>query len=296
MADTEQHISRLRRLMPRSRSSQKKKKREQLRRRQRSASSDSEDQRRQASLDSDRDDMIGLLTRHQYQQIKSAWRNAKTWHDILDLNRSFLRGDSPGTVYHLSPLLMDSKLLEKQLLELHDYGFLTVNGQGPADYRGYNDRSGLYYHIKQRPYLIFAAPRDSTPSSFLRLLIRDPRLFCTIINLDTGNVCSNQVDGDGREVVTIEKGAKNEKDLEAVPWQPATFQPAPYNSKRPTTHSLAVMYMFRAPATCPAAYESKPFYISVAFDGHFGEPFALEEHVINVAAKSGMKKLDKYKE
>lgn len=61
---------------------------------------------------------------------------ADTWSEVLDLNRAFIRDETRATTYHSGPLLPDSAKLQTNLLNLHDYGLLTVDGQGPLDDRG----------------------------------------------------------------------------------------------------------------------------------------------------------------
>jgi hypothetical protein len=76
----------------------------------------------------------GLQLQVRYES--TAWEGAekarrdsvRTWQDLLEYNKAFLRGELQGTYYHGGPLLEDQIPLE--LLAVHEHGAFTIDGQG----------------------------------------------------------------------------------------------------------------------------------------------------------------------
>ena len=119
--------------------------------------------------------------------VSDKWKNAGCWHELIDLNRAFLRGETDSTPYYsaavsflralvahqaprgyirvLTQLQIDDETipLAEDLLMLHDFGFLTFESQ-PARVEGPGQAAGeccahhAFKHSKQRAFLSFLAP------------------------------------------------------------------------------------------------------------------------------------------
>jgi hypothetical protein len=86
-----------------------------------------------------------------YLQI---WKKIKTIEELFYCNKEFIKGNIYGSCYHLGPLHEDSLALVLDLIQLHDNGFLTVNGQGPLlIYDSHKTNKNFFVSIEQRPYL-----------------------------------------------------------------------------------------------------------------------------------------------
>lgn len=93
------------------------------------------------------------------------WSEAKSYEDLLDLNRAFLRGDREICAYHMGPVYFETMPSLPTLLRLHDFGILTTNSQ-PSKVSGpeYDQCSCCpkvsWFWTKQRAFLSFLIPTD----------------------------------------------------------------------------------------------------------------------------------------
>jgi hypothetical protein len=86
--------------------------------------------------------------------IPQIWRNIKTLEEFFYCNKEFIKGNIYGSCYHLGPLCEDSLPLVPDLIQLHDKGFLTTDGQGSLlTYDKYIPKMNYFLSAEQRPYL-----------------------------------------------------------------------------------------------------------------------------------------------
>ncbi|KAI6080471.1 hypothetical protein F4821DRAFT_58761 [Hypoxylon rubiginosum] len=129
-------------------------------------------------------------------------------------------GKDVETLYHLGPLEPETTELIPSLLRLHDYGLLTMGSQ-PAE-ETVIEREGKWFQLSQIPFLDFVVPfRDGT-EEFLRDLVADEQLKCTITDFrsDTPSIFP----GSGCDiVVTREKvECESRESLEQAEWRDYT--------------------------------------------------------------------------
>lgn len=165
-----------------------------------------------------------LMQRLRYKVGCQEWVSLRSYTAALDLNRQFINGQRPTSVYHFGPLDDESKELIPGLLDLHDYGFLTWNSQpfqrAEPGVNGDPDKDGYWYDHRQRPYLQFLAPtKDRIDSDaldrFSDLLIADPHIVTLIVQ--AGKEPWGSLQGD--HIVTEEKTALSIRELYAEEWE-----------------------------------------------------------------------------
>ena len=80
------------------------------------------------------------------------WDEVETIQDFFYCNMKFISGELPATPYHHGSLAKDSIPLSDDLLKLHEYNVLTVDGQGSLI-----DKNKKVGHdivsVEQKPYL-----------------------------------------------------------------------------------------------------------------------------------------------
>jgi len=122
--------------------------------------------------------------------------NFKSLEEFKKYNLSFIKGEIKSTFYHRGPLTEDQT--PDKLLKLNECDFLTVNGQGPVNENGHNQRSyimgylprhkseniiknigDLFYFVEDKNY----NPKTNITENILPLTIynNDP---CTTFVLD----------------------------------------------------------------------------------------------------------------
>ena len=92
------------------------------------------------------------------------WSKVKTLDELFYCNKEFIKDNLNESFYHYGSLALDSKPLIKNLLNLHDKGVFTYDGQGSLvsyddwienewiDEKG-NKCGKWYISIEQKPYL-----------------------------------------------------------------------------------------------------------------------------------------------
>ncbi|KJX96227.1 hypothetical protein TI39_contig694g00003 [Zymoseptoria brevis] len=130
--------------------------------------------------------------------ILNQWNQAPTWSALLDLNRAFLRGQSPTTPYAHLLHLSDMPPCIPSILPLHAYGLLTLSAQpsssGSPVYglcRPVQDRVQEYAWEQDqlRSFLTFIVPaRPDNPaltggqvSAFLEILLTHPEVHAHVM-------------------------------------------------------------------------------------------------------------------
>ena len=106
------------------------------------------------------------VPRNQAEEIEAQWEACTTYSAMLQLNRDYLHGRLPRTPY-MGNLDPETAPLLSGLLQLHDYGLLTVQSQ-PNEHTDPHFRPAFqhspegWYEFRQRAFLDFLMPTDGT--------------------------------------------------------------------------------------------------------------------------------------
>lgn len=129
-------------------------------------------------------------------QFDYRWYEVETYDDLLKLNMEFIRGNLDMTPYHLGPLVIDvsSSNLMNNLIKLHEYGILTVDGQ--ESLCEYNiEKNNKWYSREQRGNISFYINIEDNlelAESFIKQLKhKDNTLIYNIANIVTGYHITN---------------------------------------------------------------------------------------------------------
>jgi hypothetical protein len=150
-----------------------------------------------------------------------------TWSDLLEYNKSFLRGEKKTTFYHAGPLFVDQVPVD--LIKLHDLGVFTDNGQGTQLAKGYDE---VFYEVEQRAYLNAYMPIQ-VARKFIREARKDPEVIFEVSQIRNGKqlYLSDEIRAawadPGYVSLTRDKGAATEEALAAKPWSDFTTQSEP---------------------------------------------------------------------
>ncbi|KAI7548686.1 hypothetical protein KC343_g14115 [Hortaea werneckii] len=115
-----------------------------------------------------------MCSEHEQEAVKLEWKSAKSFQELLDLNRKFLRRESNRSCYHDGPIFDETIALVPGLLRLHDYGMLTVESQPSEDTAPTWEDCPCcpfegWFQNQQRPYLVFILPyHDKIPKEVVR--------------------------------------------------------------------------------------------------------------------------------
>ncbi|KAF2110289.1 hypothetical protein BDV96DRAFT_603889 [Lophiotrema nucula] len=85
------------------------------------------------------------------------WTAAQKWEELVEMNRWFIRGDTTTAPYHIGRLWEETDPLIAQLLELHEYGFITIDSQPEMEHVSLSIAK-KWHLIKQRAYLTCVLP------------------------------------------------------------------------------------------------------------------------------------------
>jgi hypothetical protein len=86
------------------------------------------------------------------------WDTVQSVQDFIDCNIKFISGDLPATPYYDAQLAQDSVPLSRDLIKLHKYGVLTVDGQGSLIEHNKTINEDIV-SIEQKPYLCCFIPK-----------------------------------------------------------------------------------------------------------------------------------------
>ncbi len=82
------------------------------------------------------------------------WSKCENFKNLLHTNKKYIQGKINASPYYLGPLDDPSPRLIENLLKLHDYGLLTVDGQeSKCVYGEISDEE--FFDQEQRGYLHF---------------------------------------------------------------------------------------------------------------------------------------------
>ncbi|KAI7237593.1 hypothetical protein KC330_g3074 [Hortaea werneckii] len=106
-----------------------------------------------------------MCSEEEHEAVKLEWKSAKSFQELLDLNRKFLRSESKRSCYHRAPIFNETVALVPGLLRPHDYGMLTVESQPSEDTAPTWEDCPCcpfegWFQNQQRPYLAFVLPHE----------------------------------------------------------------------------------------------------------------------------------------
>ena len=136
--------------------------------------------------------------------LDARWDDAKSFKDLIVLNKEFINGKLDQTPYHGGPLEHGDDELKRKLVQLHDYGLLTVDGQDATCKYGYCTTTAFYSHknrskqtyyidMEQRPYLSFymdLVENESLANSLLQQIQASDLMF-VMDNIATNDHVTN---------------------------------------------------------------------------------------------------------
>ncbi|KAI4211943.1 MAG: hypothetical protein LQ351_005283 [Letrouitia transgressa] len=120
------------------------------------------------------------------------WRYARSYEEILSLNRKYLLFLRTSTPYRSTPMNGRTYNMVPRLLRLHDLGMLTYRGERePASFELFMEMSSanriMYKETNRRPYLEFLLPRTIPRSALVRfyfILMKHSALFVMVYDRD----------------------------------------------------------------------------------------------------------------
>lgn len=129
------------------------------------------------------------------------------YSELLYLNKLFLRGLLPGTLYNFRALFDDSLPLVDKLLQLRDYRISTHGGKRSFKYIAYNDSLYDWPEVQQRPHLSFAITEHTSRAvDILDKLLRHLHIVCIVGNVREQVYFSNTL---ARRTMSLVRGARH---------------------------------------------------------------------------------------
>ena len=148
------------------------------------------------------------------------WVYCRNYTDLLKINKEFVEGIIKSTPYQCGPLDNPSPELVKNLIKLHQYGLLTVNGQESVCIGGKMNYRKEWYDVEQRGYLDFHVQyNDIKLAESLLRYIKQTDLVYIVVDMNTGNTITNLSNEIKRYNVTRDRSNKNKETLKITPWR-----------------------------------------------------------------------------
>lgn len=165
------------------------------------------------------------------------WYTATTFSELIALNKEFIQGKLKTTPYHGGPLETDDKEFIGKLLQLHDYGLLSDNGQDTVcTYGGYTKegvtstmgkhKPAYYWDEERRGYLVFFVDllENGILAESLVNQIINSNLVYSIYNFHTKEHTTN-IKGE-KFNLTRNRAALTKEALQKTKWRYHTNIPA----------------------------------------------------------------------
>jgi hypothetical protein len=204
-----------------------------------------------------------------------SWAQARTYAEVLDLNRRFLRGNLVYAPTHGGSI--DEKILPlvPGLLEMHDYGFLTTNSHPSSR------KITQGHELGSRGCAVFLVPqKDKIPqalvTAFCDRLFQMHQIIVTVRDEDGEVRRSNQT----TEEINL-WGSLDPHNPRPRIWETIL-----------TLDPMEDIELIQAEG-CVAITAVHPLQIIVA-TRHFNAGFSLEEFIINCARDCGLDPVYKY--
>jgi hypothetical protein len=144
-----------------------------------------------------------------------------TWLELLEYNKSFLRGEINATFYHGAPLWHDQ--VPEELIKLHDLGVFTLDGQGPISSICWNRERKESVFLQQRAYLSGFMPIELV-QKFVCHAKEDPKVVIQVHKISDNKLLYESPEitaaltNPGYDVVTRQKIAKTHAELDEKTW------------------------------------------------------------------------------
>lgn len=166
----------------------------------------------------------------------------RTYQDLIAVNVAFLRGEIDHTPYHGGPIDRETVPLLGKLVQVNQFGFVTVCGQPAVDLEsGFNEKTKKFWQVRQRPFLEGYLPKIFLPE-LLEFLHQQTdyvyniwdlqwktngwwsRLFFQVPKHEVQSTLLETTMLDGWEL-TIGRATSMESQLEQMPWDIDTMYP-----------------------------------------------------------------------
>jgi hypothetical protein len=167
------------------------------------------------------------------------WRQARVFTALLRLNVEFVLSKITRTPYYSGPITFSSSKFINKLLELHEYGCLTNDGQEPlCSYEEYvpgkKGRKGFYVDEEQRGYLSFylniGNELDNLFAQNLLKLLADSKLIYTSYNFITKEFITNLKPEEKLFNLTRERVGDTIEELKEAEWEHPTNMQRTFNA------------------------------------------------------------------
>ena len=132
----------------------------------------------------------GIFIKEEHDVLQQ-WQDIPDYPILINLNRAFLKGQVPFTNYYLGPIFKETKPMVAGLLDLHDFGMLTVGSLPSATKEEQRKQceccGALWYRDQQRAFISLLLPTIGSRVSaaqrmaFLADLAHDDRLYFAVV-------------------------------------------------------------------------------------------------------------------
>jgi hypothetical protein len=138
------------------------------------------------------------------------WQSAKTFTDLLSLNRMYLMGEISTAPYHVEPI---EEPLTPGLLRLHDFGMLTYESQPFKQSSGIDD--GTHWERWQKPFVTVIMDNSILLQNIVKKLRDEPdiTIWADQVHPYETIICSNPLN------VTQYRLAESKEMLEGSQWE-----------------------------------------------------------------------------
>ena len=117
------------------------------------------------NIDERFNNMISLIKANGHSDPQFVWENVETMEELFYCNKEYIKNNLSESFYNYGKLAIDSLPLANYLLELHDKGVFTFDGQGSLiNYDKWIDKEWInhegekcgkwFYSVEQKPYLM----------------------------------------------------------------------------------------------------------------------------------------------
>ncbi len=206
------------------------------------------------------------------------FERAKTFQELLYLNKKFIRGELMSSFYQFEPL-SDLAAVKVDLLLLNDQGVLTCGGQpGAAGTRlgVWDDDSKKFFDSLQVPCLSFYMEKGPLADKLKKALATDANIMFNIWD-KKGPVLSNFC---GTAPLQTQRTDKKKKNVKYAEWKVTNWI---HGISRGAT-SDDNTYRLRTGLDIYIIFESEDFILVEAFVPEYGTSDSLEQKILSFLA------------
>ncbi|KAI4161661.1 MAG: hypothetical protein LQ342_004669 [Letrouitia transgressa] len=216
------------------------------------------------------------------------WRSARSYEEILSLNRKYLRSLRTSTPYRLTRINPRTFPMVPRLFRLQDMGMLTYRGEPPR-FESFTEISSAnrpaYKETNRRPYLEFLLPRtilQSDLTQFCNELLRHSALYTMVYDrdgsLNTESVGQGNIPGTQIPIYR-ERSAPKKDELPRATWTNFQYTFGRESNHRGRWHRWG----------CKAIDQQHPLEIHV-LSRNWNPPYDLLELIELIAMQCGLRK------